>query len=300
MTEKWKVFAAVAAMALFAGMTFVKLRLLWRRPLHRAVAFCRMSAASALFLAALLVGVVRHGVSKVARETDRASRSSPSTQRLTETEQPLRDGDGGPPLPPEVIRFTVFAVDTNAVHFAASLPPDIDLPERRLDLFAAYDLNTNAWELVGNYDIPLAVTNLVDAIPLATFPFPAMDRLFLALGTRADLDGDGLIDAREKFMFGTSPNFADTDGDGVLDGDELAQIPPVDPLNPDSDGDGYLDGEELLAGTSPLLENDGADVTIRYYYDDDDRLTAAYAGSAEASSVTALSPAGNPARQSSK
>ena len=141
-----------------------------------------------------------------------------------------------------------------------------------------------------------ATVNLTDTVPLSFFQFPSMDRLFLALGTRADLDCDGLIDSRERFMYGTSPCLADTDGDGLLDGDELAQVPLIDPLNPDSDGDGYFDGEEAMAGTNPHSQNVGAANSIRYFYDDDDRLISANAGSGGASSGTILSPSGNGVR----
>ena len=123
-----------------------------------------------------------------------------------------------------------------------------------------------------------------------------MDRLFLQLGTRADLDGDGLMDVREKLMYGTSPFLADTDGDGLADGEEFAHVPPLDPLAADSDGDGYLDGEEVLAGTDPLSQDAGAEHTIRYFYDDDDRLISANSGEGNASSGTLLSPSGNELR----
>jgi len=194
------------------------------------------------------------------------------------------------------LRFTDFSVDTNAVHFAVSIPLCIVLPEGKLDLYAAHDVDTNVWELVGNYDIAPNETNLVDSVPLCMFSFPMLDRLFLALGTWADLDGDAVIDAREKFMYGTSPLFADTDGDGLLDGEELSFVPPLDPLSADTDGDGYLDGEEIFAGTSPLSYNEGAGMTIRYYYDDDGRLISSCVGSGRACSGQSPSPSGNALR----
>jgi len=36
----------------------------------------------------------------------------------------------------EELRFTDFSVGTNAVHFAASVPPGIELPEGKIDLYA--------------------------------------------------------------------------------------------------------------------------------------------------------------------
>ena len=91
-----------------------------------------------------------------------------------------------------------------------------------------------------------------------------------------------------------------TAADGLLDGEELAGVPPPDPLDHDTDGDGYPDGEELLAGSSPVAHDSGAGTTIRYYYDIDDRLTGAYSGAAAATSASTLSPAGNPSRQTSR
>ncbi len=101
-------------------------------------------------------------------------------------------------------------------------------------------------------------------------------------------------------MHARRPWLADTAGDGRLDSEELAGVPPSDPLDHDTDGDGYPDGEERLAGTSPVSHDDGAGTTIRYCYDADDRLAGAYSGAATAMSAATLSPAGNPARQTSR
>ena len=156
------------------------------------------------------------------------------------------------------------------------MPAALDLPEGLLDIFAAHDVDTNVWAFGGSYAVAPSETNLVIAVPWYAFPFPAMDRLFLMLGTGIDLDGDGLADVRERLMYGTSPWLADTDGDGLLD------------------------GEELLAGSSPVSYDSGAGTTVRYYYDIDDRLAGAYSGAAAATSASTLSPAGNPMRQTSR
>ena len=65
---------------------------------------------------------------------------------------------------------------------------------------------------------------------------------FFSLGTRHDADGDGLFDAAELLVHGTSTNAVDTDLDGLSDGEELAF--GTDPLDPDTDGDGLSDGAE--------------------------------------------------------
>src|SRR5262245_55562722 len=51
-----------------------------------------------------------------------------------------------------------------------------------------------------------------------------------ALGPPADTDGDGLSDALETFVYGTSPVLADTDGDGYSDYVEIVER-AFDPVN---------------------------------------------------------------------
>ena len=115
---------------------------------------------------------------------------------------------------------------------------------------------------------------------------------FLTVGAHVDADGDGLYDGRELWQWGTDPLRCDTDGDGVADGGEVAT--GTSPLARDTDADGYDDDEEGLAGTDPLFANAGSDSTIRYFYDDDNRLVGTYAGSSNGASSTVLSGAGNP------
>ncbi len=57
-----------------------------------------------------------------------------------------------------------------------------------------------------------------------------------------DIDGDGVIDARE-LEIGTDPRIKDSDGDGLDDDEELAR--GTDPLARDGDGDGLDDLDEL-------------------------------------------------------
>ena len=251
-----------------------------------------------ILLVFFVFGAICAGGSKGTNGNNRASHDVSTVLRQPESGLVLRDGaKRDATQTSEELRFTSFAVDTNAVHFAVSLPSGASLPESKLDLFATHDVDANIWEFIGCYDIAVNDTNLVDSVALYIFPFPVMDRLFLTLGSRADLDSDGLYDAREKLMFGTSPALSDTDGDGLLDGYELAQVPALDPLSADTDHDGYVDGEEMMSGTSPYLYNNGAGAAIRYYYDDDDRLVGAYSGHDQASSSTSFTPAGNPLRQ---
>src|SRR5262249_34937874 len=83
--------------------------------------------------------------------------------------------------------------------------------------------------------------------------------------TKADTDGDGLTDAREKIL-GADPTAADTDGDGLSDkvevtprtvtfvaanGSTVSRLVTSDPTRQDSDGDGLTDSEEARLGTDP-------------------------------------------------
>ena len=102
--------------------------------------------------------------------------------------------------------------------------------------------------------------------------------------TDSDIDGDGLTDYEEMFIYQTNPRTWDTDRDGLLDLDELAAgtsptqcdsdgdsindykelyLYFTDPTRADTDGDGMSDGNELIADTSALDSNDvfGVDST---------------------------------------
>lgn len=120
---------------------------------------------------------------------------------------------------------------------------------------------------------------------------------FVEFGRHVDNDDDGVYDARESRIYGTAPCVWDTDGDGIDDGFEVTA--GTDPCNPDSDEDGYSDGEEMIARTDPSSWNPGAAMTIRYSYDDDDRLLSAYAGECESATLVEFSRAGNGIRLSS-
>jgi hypothetical protein len=84
---------------------------------------------------------------------------------------------------------------------------------------------------------------------------------FSALFRDGDLDGDNLNN-RLEILLGLDPTRADSDGDGILDsnedsdGDGLTnrdeQIRGTDPSDPDTDGDGLNDGAEVAVGADPL------------------------------------------------
>ena len=246
---------------------------------------CRRSWVEGILLSVTLVGLVHVGSTK---GTNGAMRV-PAPARACAVAQTVGEESGEADAAD--LRFVEFSVSTGAVRFVAGWSPDMALPFGQLDLFAAHDVDTNAWAWIGSFAIPSVATNLVAEVPCSEFPAEWMSRLFLRLGTFADEDGDGLPDARERLALGTSPWHADTDGDGVLDGDEFAS--GLNPRNPDADGDGFADGEEIAAGTDPRSYTPGAGGVIRYRYDDDDRLVSSCAGDNLTSRSQSLSPSGN-------
>jgi len=185
--------------------------------------------------------------------------------------------------------------DTNAVSFVSvsrdaatsnailTLYAPMALP---VDVFARERLDSGDWSLC-------ASTNALHPFTELTIPSPAASRFFAASRGDVDLDGDGIPDGREVFLYRTNPALWDTSGDGLPDGVKVAQ--GLNPLLRDTDGDGFDDDEELASGSDPKAFTSGASATIRYCYDDDDRLTAAYSGAGQGAAAVALTPAGNAA-----
>lgn len=113
-----------------------------------------------------------------------------------------------------------------------------------------------------------------------------------------DSDGDGIPDDIERLVLGTDPHSADTSGDGLSDWDKAYRY-DLNPAVRDTAGDGVSDAEKIAAGTDPRVafspaQSSAASRSIRYTYDDDDRLTGTWFGLGGASTTTGLTPAGNP------
>jgi len=113
-----------------------------------------------------------------------------------------------------------------------------------------------------------------------------------------DSDGDGIPDEMEEKIYGTNPYKVDSSGDGISDWEKVFHY-DLNPRVRDTSGDGIHDDEKIAAGADPRVaispaEREAAKCSIRYYYDDDDRLTGTWVGLGGASTATTLSPAGNP------
>lgn len=162
--------------------------------------------------------------------------------------------------PSNTLAFTAFALDTTNLFFAASWPTNDALPGNVLDLYGSTNLSSR-WTFLSSHPAtnppvcfsvaPAAfpwhvaptshvhdatcssVTNFVvsplDGVTVYTNEFWSCatnllpgDIGFFRLGTRFDGDGDGLFDALELLVYGTSTNAFDTDGDGAPDGADPA------------------------------------------------------------------------------
>jgi len=181
------------------------------------------------------------------------------------------------------ISFVCISCDTAATNAAFTLYAPEPMP---IDLFARNRLDDSGWSLCGVFNAFYPFTDV-------TVPSSASSRFFVAARGDVDSDSDGIPDGREAFLYHTSPALWDTSGDGLSDGVKVAQ--GLNPLLRDTDGDGFEDDEELASGSDPTAFTSGASATIRYAYDDDDRLTATYSGAGQGAAKVALTPAGNPA-----
>ena len=116
--------------------------------------------------------------------------------------------------------------------------------------------------------------------------------------TSLDSDGDGVPDIMEEKVYGTNPYRADSSGEGLSDWEKVYRY-DLNPRVRDTSGDGIDDDEKIFSGADPRVavsaaEQEKARMSIRYYYDDDDRLVGTWFGRSEGSTKTLLSPAGNP------
>lgn len=158
-------------------------------------------------------------------------------------------------------------------------------------LLGAPDLNGSNWMISGVGTLPSgrSASGVVSDSP--TF-FVKVVGDSAAVSSSGDNDGDGVSDVLETHVYHTDPTKKSTSGDGLSDGEKLFRY-ELSTSTGDSDGDGFDDVEEIALGQDPKTATPGAATTIRYVYDDDDRLTGTYFGN-NGRSTMELSPAGNP------
>ncbi|NLF99772.1 MAG: hypothetical protein GX565_06430, partial [Lentisphaerae bacterium] len=185
------------------------------------------------------------------------------------------------------LAFTGIASDTNGVALSAAWPAGTVFAGGALDIFFTPTLAPPAWTApwrvavdpaAGGVDVVIprsglppppeapAAACVTNTAPSAYAPGVTLTNIictnavrltdfgFFRLADAADTDGDGLTDAGERWVHGTSPADPDSDGDGMPDGWEVDNL--FDPLGPaDADGDPDNDGlpnvAEFRAGTDP-------------------------------------------------
>ena len=177
--------------------------------------------------------------------------------------------------------FTAFSFSETNLSFSAAWPTNEPLPESTVDLYGTTNLLDPRWLFLSSHPATNPPVDFAVDLATLPWPFEPTQHVhdatcvsatnfvaspldgstiytnvfwscstnrtllppgFFRLGTRHDGDGDGLADAFELLVLGTSTNAVDTDLDGLSDGEELAV--GTDPLDPDTDGDGLSDGEE--------------------------------------------------------
>ena len=215
---------------------------------------------------------------RLAREWRLTTPEIEEMRRVPMRRAPLRSA---PPGPVTNLCFTAFSVTNGALFFAVDWPTNNILPDETLDLYGKSNLLSVSWTFLSShpatnkpafFSVPMSElpwhddtpphvhdescgvsTNIVlsplDGTTVYTnvvyecgVSDPVRPPGFFQVGTHDDTDGDGLFDAYEMLVTGTSANVADTDLDGIPDAEELSL--GTDPLLADTDGDGLSDSSE--------------------------------------------------------
>ena len=186
--------------------------------------------------------------------------------------------------------ITSFSCGTNAFQFSAEWTSAVSLTNDALDVFGVTNLLTARWEYLGAISVTPESGAADFDILYSSLTNGWEGSGFFRIATQEDSDGDGLSDAYERLVSLTDGRLSDSEGDGLSDFMELFTY-GTDALLRDTDTDGYDDDEEIIAGTNPKQATEGANGTIRYYYDADDRLLGGYSGNGAVK--LEVTPAGN-------
>lgn len=284
---------AVVSAALMCVAAALRMRERGLLPLSWFASMRRRAFAELVIVAAIVGGFVQYGATKGTRCDEGAEPHFPDGAAHEDASHPRRTVGN------DELRFAVIEPCTNGVSLSIALPSAGVIGDV-LDLFCTTNL-LSSWSFLGEVfagtTVPTAEV-FVALLDLPGAPAAMPSAAFFVAGTHDDADGDGIYDGRERIVYGTDPLHPDTDGDGLPDGCEIASS--TSPILRDTDGDGYPDDEEIASATNPLVANAGAAATIRYVYDDDDRLTAAYVGNAGGASLTEWTSTGDPATASER
>ncbi len=149
-----------------------------------------------------------------------------------------------------------------------------------LEIYSTTNLVIDDWQFARTNITTFGASNFVWVDTAST---NQSQRFYITGNADLDEDLDGLASAREQYLYKTRSDLFDTDGDGLGDGWEMGygllplSIVGTNGALGDADNDGFGNLEEQLLGSNPNLPNSagatGVVATIRYYYDEDDRLT---------------------------
>ena len=128
-------------------------------------------------------------------------------------------------------------------------------------IFQKGSLRTGRWSLVHELGLDGTLGAWDESLDLVSGILPLADvledadggattRFYTAGEVTTDTDGDGIPDAMEMLVHGSSRYYADTDGDEVTDWDEINRY-GTDSDKVDSDGDGVWDGVAIAHGFDP-------------------------------------------------
>ena len=169
------------------------------------------------------------------------------------------------------------------------------LSTNMVDFFTCTNLLVQNWRIgvTTNVDVNTNICEWIDA------DYTNSILGFYDCWTLYDSDSDGLSDGREVRLWKTDRYDSDTDGDALPDGWEAGY--GLDPLSTtstngalgDADSDGIGNLEEYTRDSDPG-SNDGSGTTgtvttLRYYYDEDDRLKAVFSGTSAAEAFSSSS-----------
>ena len=126
----------------------------------------------------------------------------------------------GPPV--TNLQLTAIETKTNGMLLTLAYPTNFT---NRVDIFTCTNLVGAYWDLAATVSVDTS-TNWIEWLDTS----PPGVRLYTAGNADVDTDHDGLTDAREKFMYHTSPATNDTDGDGLTDSNEVFNL-HTDPNN---------------------------------------------------------------------
>jgi hypothetical protein len=125
-----------------------------------------------------------------------------------------------------------------------------------VDIIGVYDTpaltTTNSWSLLAN---------VIRTGNPTHFRLVSGDdqRLVLLANHVLDSDGDGIPDAIEELLTGTSPHESDSDGDGISDWDEI-YLYMTNPNMADTSGDGIPDGVKIALNLDPHAQHPVVDI----------------------------------------